>query len=288
MVEAVVLQYALHFRNDAREHDGDAVVLAHLTEVLQVVESRGIDERHFSHADDAHLRTLAVACHDVFEAVAGTEEVGTVDFIDLHTFGDGEVFKISTLHVGILVEVYLVENGAHLGGFCHSPHEEQTCAEQSYFDGDGEVEDDGEEEREQQDGDVALRIVHDGDKRAPSAHAVGHDNEHSGEACHRDVACQRHEKEEYQHQYSCVYDTGDGGPSAVLDVRHCAGNGSRGRYSAEERRDDICHALSYQFRVGVVVVANHTVCHRCRKQRLDGSEHGNRNSRSYQHLNRVP
>ena len=128
------------------------------------MQTRGVDKGYFTHSDDAYLGATAVACHDVLETVAGSEEVGTVDFINLYTLWDSEVFQIATFHIRIFVEVNLVENGMHIGRLCHASHEQQTGADEAKFDGDGEVEDNGEEESEQQYGDVALGIAQHGEE----------------------------------------------------------------------------------------------------------------------------
>ena len=146
LLEVVALQHVLDLGIDTREYDGDAFLLAHETHVLEVVQTGRVDEGYLTHADDANLRSIAVAGHDVLEAVTGSKEVGTVDLVDFYMLGDGEVLQVATLHIGIFVEVDLVENGMYIGGLSHTAHEEQTGADESELDGDGEVEDDGEEE----------------------------------------------------------------------------------------------------------------------------------------------
>ena len=159
LFEIVAAQYCINLLVNARENDGDALLLTHQTHVLQIVQSGGVDEGNLTHTDNAHLGTAAVACHDILEAVAGTKEVGTVNLVDLDTFRNGEVLQVATLHVCILVEVYLVEYGMDIGGLCHAAHEEQTGTDESELNSHGEIEDDGEEESEQQHGNIALGIA---------------------------------------------------------------------------------------------------------------------------------
>ena len=252
------------------------------------MKTRGVDERYFSHSDDAYLRTTAVARHDVLEAVAGTEEVGAVDFIDFHIVGNGEVLQIAFLHIGIFVEVDFMEYGVHIGGFGHTAHEEQTGTDESYLDGDGEVEDDGEEEGQQQHGDVALGVAHHGHEGAPAAHTVGNDDEHACQTSHRDILCQRHKEQEDDQEHDRMDDAGNGCASAVVDIGHRAGDGTCGGDAAEEGRSDVGQSLTDEFSVGVVVVADDTVCNGCREQRLDGAQDGNRHRRSCQLLDGFP
>ena len=100
LLEVVALQHVLDLGINTREYDGDAFLLTHETHVLEVVQTGGVDEGYLTHADDANLRSIAVAGHDVLEAVAGTKEVGTVDLVDFYMLGDGEVLQVATFHIG--------------------------------------------------------------------------------------------------------------------------------------------------------------------------------------------
>ena len=51
--------------------------------------------------------------------------------------------------------------------------------------------------------------------------------------------------------------------AAVVDVRHGASDGSRCWNASEERRHHVRYALRNEFHVRVVLVANHTISHRC-------------------------
>ena len=79
-----------------------------------------------------------------------------------------------------------------------------------------------------------------------------------------------------------------GGTSAVVDVGHRACYGSRSGYAAEDGRHEVGHALTYQFSIGIVMVAYDTVGHRSRQQALDGTEHGNGDGRTDQTFERLP
>ena len=111
LFKVVSAQYGVDFLVNTRENDSDAFFLTHQTHVLQVVESRRVDERYLTHTNDAHLGTTAIACHDIFETVTCSKEVRTIDLVDLDTLRNGEVLQVASLHVGILVEVNLVVDG---------------------------------------------------------------------------------------------------------------------------------------------------------------------------------
>ena len=74
-------------------------------------------------------------------------------------------------------------------------------------------------------------------------------------------------------------DARHGRAAAVVDVGHGAGDGSRGRNAAEERREEVGGTLRDELRVRVVAVAHHTVGHGGREQRFDGTEDGDRERR---------
>ncbi len=69
-------------------------------------------------------------------------------------------------------------------------------------------------------------------------------------------------------------DAGDGRAATIVDVGHRTGDSTRSRYSAEDRRRQVGQSLSDEFCVGAMTVADDTVGHSSRKQRLDGTEDG--------------
>ena len=85
-----------------------------------------------------------------------------------------------------------------------------------------------------------------------------------------------------------MYDACHRGASAVVDVRHRAGDGSRGRDASEYGREDVGDALSHQFLVGVVMVSDDPVGHRGREQRLDGAQHGDGDGGRHQLFDAFP
>ena len=62
------------------------------------MNTRRVYEGHLSHTDDAHLRMLALVAqhtHDLLETVTRTEEVRTVNFVNLDALGNGKVLEIA-------------------------------------------------------------------------------------------------------------------------------------------------------------------------------------------------
>ena len=70
-------------------------------------------------------------------------------------------------------------------------------------------------------------------------------------------------------------DTSHRRAAAIVDIRHGAGNGSRGRDTAKERRHEVGHTLRHEFGVAIVAVANHTIGNGSRKQTLNGAQNSN-------------
>ena len=149
----------------------------------------GIDKRHLTHADDAHLGTVAKCCHDLLKLVACTKEVRAVYLIHLHAFRDEKMLVVLKLEVCLIVGVNLIEDGFHVCGLCHSFHEQQTSNDQSHLNGYGEVEDDGEKERYEQHRNIALGVLCQHEEGAPTAHAIAHNHKNSCKTCHGDVLC---------------------------------------------------------------------------------------------------
>ena len=289
-IEAGFVEHLLHTRVDTRENHLDALTLRHETEVGEVVDARRIDKGHLSHADDTHLRTLmAQGTHDLLEFITGTEEVRTVDLIDLHTLGNREVFQVAHEEVALLfVGIDLVADDTHVGGLSHTAHEEQTGADETDLDGDGKVEDDREQEGDPEDDDIALRVLQDAQERTPATHVIAHDDKHTSQTGHGDILCQRHEEEEDEQQHGGVDDTRNRRATAIVDVGHRTGDGTGGRDTAEERTGQIGHTLGDEFGIRVVTVADDTISHGGREQRLNGTEDGNGDGGRHEALDNVP
>ena len=83
-------------------------------------------------------------------------------------------------------------------GLDDTAHEEEHGQQETQLDSYGEVKEYREEEGHGEHGDIALRATQRSAYRAPSAHVVRDDDEHTREAGHRDVGHQGHEEEEDQ------------------------------------------------------------------------------------------
>ena len=272
VIEAGLLQLAMHFGIHAGEDDVDALFVVHLDECLQIVYASGVDERHLPHADDADFRLLMPdVCHEVVELVGDAEEVRTVNLIDGTALWNDQVLLVHS-HVRCVAQVYFVLDDRDFCRFHDALHKESTGQDESNLNGDGEVEDDRQEESHAKHNDVTLRVLQQATDGAPAAHVVGHDDQHGGQRSHWNVFGIRHEEQQDGQQHDGMDDASYGCPSAIVDVRHGAGDGSRGGNAAEERRHHVGHALCDKLHVRVVLIADDTVGNRSREQALYGSE----------------
>ena len=174
------------------------------------------------------------------------------------------MLQVGREEVKLLVQVNLIiGNSCHVGGFAHSLHEEQTGDNQTHFNGYCQIEDDGEEEGNQKYGYIALRILHQCQETSPSAHSVRYNYQYTGKTSHRNVLGKRHQEEEDEQQNYGVDDACNRSLTAIIDIGHCAGNGTCCRNTAKEGRGDIGQTLSYQLGVTVVMIADYTIGNSC-------------------------
>ena len=234
------------------------------------MDTRRVYERHLTHTNDAHLRMLALVTkhtHNLLKAVTGSEEVRAIDLIHLHTLRNGKVFQITELEVTLLLSrIDLVANDLDICRLSHTTHEEQTGTEQTHFDGDGQVEDYRQQESYPQHDHIALGVLHDAQEASPTTHVIAHNDKYTCQTRHGDILCQWHQEQEDQQQHGSMYDTCHRRTSAIIDVCHRTGDGTRSRYTAKDRRCQVGHSLSDEFCVGVMTVTNHTISHSGRKQ----------------------
>ena len=143
---------------DTGEHNGYFFLLGHLTKACQVVDTGRIDERNFTHADDAHFGAVAQPRHDFFEFGGDAEEVRTVYFIYFHILGDYQVLVIAC-NVRFCIRVYFIFDDGYFGSLHDAAHKQHAGNHQTYFNGNSQVEDDGQEESNQQYRDIRFRIL---------------------------------------------------------------------------------------------------------------------------------
>ena len=169
---------------------------------------------------------------------------------------------------------FVLDNG-DFGGLHHTLDEQHTRNYQAYLNGNGEVEDDGEEEGNKQYGNITLGVLHQSLDGAPFAHVVADNQQYSSQRSHGDELGIGHQYQQDEYQHYGMDDAGNGGAAAVVDIGHRAGYGASGRNTAKQRGNYVCHTLSHQFGVGVVAVANSTVGNGSAEQTLNSAQNGN-------------
>ena len=289
IVEASLLQLGVYLFADTGENYLDILLLTHLAEVGEVVDTGRIHEWNLTHADDANQWTVTEGCHHFLKFITCSEEESTVDLIYLHAFRNRIVLQVGREEIILLVQVNLILcDSSYISGLAHSLHEEQTGDDQTHLDGNGQVEDDGQEEGNQEHGNVALRILHQCQETSPTAHTIGNHNQYTCQTSHRNILGERHQEEEDEQQYHCMDDTCDRSLTAVVDIGQRAGDGTCSRNTAEEWGSDVRQTLGKQLCIRIVVVADDTVGNGSREQTLDGAEDGDGDGRRYQTLDGLP
>ena len=135
----------MHFGVHAGEYNGYLFLLRHLAKAFQIVDTRRVNKRNFTHADDAHFGAVAKLRHYFLKLCGDAEEIGTVDFVHFHAFRNNEMFLICG-NVRFGIRVYFVFDNRYLGGFHDVKHKEYAGDDQAYFNGDCQIEDYRQEE----------------------------------------------------------------------------------------------------------------------------------------------
>ena len=260
LVEAGLFQLAVHFWRDAREDNLHAILVVHLDEVREVVDACAVNKWYLSHTDNLYARLLSVLQSrlQVVELIGYAKEIRAVDFIYGAALRNLEALVVE-VHVGLVAGVYLVPDDRYFRRFHHTFDEECAGDDEPHFDGDGQVEDDSKEEGDEQDGDVALRVLEEALDGSPSAHVVADDDQHGCQRGHRDILGVGHQEQEDEKQHDGMDEPSYGSAPTIVDVRHGACDGSRGGYAAKDRGCEIGHALRNEFHVGVVAVGDGSV-----------------------------
>ena len=106
-----------------------------------------------------------------------------------------------------------------LSDIAHSLHEENSCKEHAYFDGNNEIENYGKYKRDEQYHDITLgRALDELHESSPSAHVVSDLEKDSCDAGHRNELRVRHEEHNDDKKCYRVNHACDRCAAAVLDV----------------------------------------------------------------------
>ena len=179
------------------------------------------------------------------------------------------------MDTGFVLHLDLILHRGNLGRFHYSPHKQDTSKHKTHGYSHGQVENHCQEEGYEQYGNIRLRVLEQCPECPPTAHIVGNHHKHACKTRHRDIFGQRHKEQHDKQQDHCVDHARNWSSAAIVDIGHCPCYGTCSRNSAENRSHHIRNPQGNEFRIGVVVVTDHTVRHSSRKQGLDGSKCGN-------------
>ena len=185
--EFVLLKDLTDRRVDTREDNRDAGAVALLYKVREVVDSRRVYKRYLAHTDNPDARLILHPGHYIVEFACNAEEIRTVNLIYLNSVWNVEMLKVEVVELTVLIRVDFLCQHAHLGGLCHAAHAEEASHDNAHLDSDGEVEDDGEDERKAQNSHVALGVAQHLENGAPSAHVVAHHHKNTRQTCHGNI-----------------------------------------------------------------------------------------------------
>lgn len=239
---------------DTRKNELNTTGLGAEIELLEVVYTGRIDEGNLTHTDDADLLVvLADATADFIELIGNTEEIGTIDLVHLSVSGDVKLLEILTVEADIVVGSRIELTGERTDdcGFVGTLEEEADCENETHLDSHGKVEDDSEDEGDDHDQEVRLRVLGKPEERTPAGHVVADHDEDASEASHRDHSDKTAEEKEDKHEDAGMNETGNRGASAIVDIGHGAGNGSGSGDTAEERDDEVGNTLTDELSIGV-------------------------------------
>ena len=262
------LQRVEHMVIHTRQHQLNAAVLRTQIQLLQVVDTRRVDERHLAHTDNPHLQViLPDTAANLIKLIGYTEEIRTIYLVHIGMVRDMEHSKVIAVqpHIVVLRGVEFMGERADDRCLVGTLDEEDNRQQQAHLDSHRQVENHRQHKGNQHHDEVRLRRVRHPEEGAPTRHVVTDHHQHARQACHRNHPDQLAQEQQHQQQHYRMHDTCHRRATAVVDIGHRAGNSARRRNAAEERHYHVRHALRYQLGVGVVLIANHTIRHHCRQ-----------------------
>ena len=228
------------------------------------MKARRVHKRHLTHTQDTHF--LSVGSHaltDLVELIRYTKEVWTIDLIYLGEWRDMQFLQVIAMQtkIGLLSRVDLIgertNNGSFVGTFQEQDHRQQ----QAHLDGDGKVEDHRKDESHYHHYQIRLRSLRQSHHRRYARHVIAHHNQHTCQTSHRDHAHQRTKTEQHQQEHQRMHHARYRSTTAVVDISHRTSNSSSGWDTAKEWGHHIGYTLRYKLRIGVMLIAYHTVSH---------------------------
>ena len=229
----------------ALEQDGDVTGGELVDDLTEGPGAGGVEHADGSQPEDDHA-DVADAGELGEEPGGGAEEQRAVQAVRQHVLGQQRVL------LGIAHAIVDQSFGHGLGGAGQVGQGEHAGHGQADTDGEDEVEGDGGAGGQGEHGGVAAGGAQDGSDVVALDHAVGGDDEDSGEGDQGDGADQSGGGVDDDGENAGVGEGREPGAGPGAGVDGGAGDGARGGHAAEEPGGDVGEALAEQLAVGVV------------------------------------
>ena len=162
----------------AAEQERLAGFVETVRELLERVDTRGIERGHIAKAQDDDIFKLSEMRGGLGKFVGGAEEKRAVDAKD----GDMRRNVLVLEDMGLAVAEILARDGSDGSGFSDAIDVEESGQRHAHADGNGEVGEHGERKGGQPNRDIRSRQAQDGADFAPLAHVVSHHKENRSES----------------------------------------------------------------------------------------------------------
>ena len=118
IIETCLVELRVNFLGYTRKNNLYTFLLTHLTKVSKVVDTCRVNKWNFTHTDDSYLWSVAKSCHNLLEAVTGTKEVRTIDFVYFNTLRNSKMLYVAKMHIAIfIVWINLIRDDMNICSF---------------------------------------------------------------------------------------------------------------------------------------------------------------------------
>ena len=121
---------------DTGEDHVDMLGIRQTPEALQVVQASGVDERDFTHTDDADLRLVTHVFHHTVELIRYTEEERAIDLIYLNALLQLQ-YLLVVMDLTLIAQVDLIGCDRDVRGLSHTTHKEEHGDQKTNLDRNG-------------------------------------------------------------------------------------------------------------------------------------------------------
>ncbi len=266
-----MLERLSHRCRQVREDDTTVGRFQLPDDAANLLDGRHIDDRTTVEVEDEHIGLVMDMMQHVLEHLDRAEEERPLDAED-------------DLSVARHVPFRLFADVNRIG---HPFREQGERTDDPDLDGDDEVDEHGQPERDEQNERLGRPMLEHLEDVVPLRHVPGDTHQDRGEGGQWDIARERCQHEHGEEHRQPVDDAGAAADGPCLNVRRRPGDGAGRRDPAEERDDDVGEPLPEQFFVRVHLRTGHAVRDRTRQQRLERPEEGDGERRWHERRNQI-